>query len=388
MALAVLRGTMPKASTPWPSGMGRQWYGACFIAVAGSPRGRTTCPARGPRPPCSAALSAARRDLIVLVAVGLLAVGAFPPAVTPAPGGARAAQRPVPDPLEPRLGRASPRGLPGDAGGRAWRRPQHPGGLCAPTSRISPASAPGAAPAPAAAGADLLRAYLRRLADLGLKPRTAARRLSALRQFYRFLAREGVRPDDPTELLEGPKPTPPPAQADHRGGGRGAARRRRQPARPSRQAGGGGDRVALLRRAPGQRAGGLPAAALRPDPPLIAVRGKGGRERLVPISRARRARRRGAARAEANRAEVARRRRGRMRWLFPLARRLRPHDAAGTRAAAEGGGDAAGLGRNGSARMCCGIPSPATCWRAAPISAACRSCWAMPISPPPRSTPR
>ena len=29
---------------------------------------------------------------------------------------------------------------------------------------------------------------------------------------------------------------------------------------------------------------GLPAASLRPDAPLVAVRGKGGRERLVPVS--------------------------------------------------------------------------------------------------------
>src|SRR3954463_11524605 len=62
--------------------------------------------------------------------------------------------------------------------------------------------------APAEAGPAVLRTYLRRQTDLGLKPRTAARRLSALRQFYRFLAREGVRPDDPTELLDGPRPTP------------------------------------------------------------------------------------------------------------------------------------------------------------------------------------
>src|SRR5207245_1295121 len=39
-------------------------------------------------------------------------------------------------------------------------------------------------------------------------PRTAARRLSAMRGFYRFLAREGIRVDDPTTLLEGPRPRP------------------------------------------------------------------------------------------------------------------------------------------------------------------------------------
>ena len=43
------------------------------------------------------------------------------------------------------------------------------------------------------------------LSAAGLSARTAARRLSALRQFHRFLLREGVRADDPTELLDAPK---------------------------------------------------------------------------------------------------------------------------------------------------------------------------------------
>ncbi|MCE2920746.1 MAG: site-specific integrase, partial [Roseomonas sp.] len=51
-------------------------------------------------------------------------------------------------------------------------------------------------------GADsaLLRAWL-----AGLAARTQARRLSAIRQFHQFLLREGVRPDDPSELLEAPR---------------------------------------------------------------------------------------------------------------------------------------------------------------------------------------
>ena len=39
----------------------------------------------------------------------------------------------------------------------------------------------------AAAGPDILRAYVRSLADSGLSPRTAARRLSTLRQVLGFL---------------------------------------------------------------------------------------------------------------------------------------------------------------------------------------------------------
>src|SRR5215472_6944856 len=57
----------------------------------------------------------------------------------------------------------------------------------------------------AIAGAEALRAWLARLTDAGIGARSAARKLSALRQFYRFLVREGVREDDPTQLLDSPR---------------------------------------------------------------------------------------------------------------------------------------------------------------------------------------
>ena len=57
-------------------------------------------------------------------------------------------------------------------------------------------------------GHDWLRAYLAGLSAAGRSARTAARRLSAMRQFYRFLLREGVRDDDPTELLAAPRTHP------------------------------------------------------------------------------------------------------------------------------------------------------------------------------------
>lgn len=50
-----------------------------------------------------------------------------------------------------------------------------------------------------------LRDYLLKLDRDGLKPSSAARRLSAVRQFHRFLFAEGHRPTDPTTVLEGPK---------------------------------------------------------------------------------------------------------------------------------------------------------------------------------------
>jgi integrase/recombinase XerD len=170
---------------------------------------------------------------------------------------------------------------------------------------------------PAGAGTETLRAYLRRLSDLGLRPRTAARRLSSLRQFFRFLAREGVRADDPTELLEGPKPAPslPKAitEAEVEALLAGAAT---LPGHRGQQAAAA---IELLY-CSGLRASelvALPASALRPDAPLVAVRGKGGRERLVPISNRARAAATAAreALAETGRASATGARA--QRWLFP-----------------------------------------------------------------------
>jgi integrase/recombinase XerD len=55
------------------------------------------------------------------------------------------------------------------------------------------------------AGADDLRAYFGALSEAGHTPRTAARRLSSLRQFFRFLRAEGLRADDPSHLIEAPR---------------------------------------------------------------------------------------------------------------------------------------------------------------------------------------
>lgn len=165
---------------------------------------------------------------------------------------------------------------------------------------------------PAEAGPDLVRSYLQGLSAVGLSARTAARRLSALRQFFRFLAREGVRADDPTELTESPRlPASLPkalaeAEVEALIAGAASLGGRRGPLA-----------VALveLLYVSGLRVSelvALQAGALRPDAPLVAVLGKGNKERLVPVSaRAREAAlaARGPAAAQGMRAPS--------RWLFP-----------------------------------------------------------------------
>ncbi len=137
---------------------------------------------------------------------------------------------------------------------------------------------------PVAASADHLRSYVRELSG-AVSARTAARRLSCLRGFYRFLAREGVRPDDPTMLLDAPRlPASLPKNLSEveieqllaAAGGRAGL-----PGLTIRAA------LELLY-ATGLRVSELlslrrAAFARRPD--MLIVRGKGGRERMVLLSR-------------------------------------------------------------------------------------------------------
>ena len=137
---------------------------------------------------------------------------------------------------------------------------------------------------PAAAEAAELHAYLAGLARAGLSPRTAARRLSALRQFHRFLLREGVRPDDPTATLDSPKlgkPLPKYLSEAEVDALLAAAAGREGASAP----------VALaaleLLYASGMRVSellGLRRTALARDAAVLLIRGKGGKERMVPLS--------------------------------------------------------------------------------------------------------
>ncbi len=136
----------------------------------------------------------------------------------------------------------------------------------------------------ASASAETARLYMAGLRAAGLSARTAARRLAALRHFHRFLLREGIRPDDPTSLLDTPSlPSTLPrylteAEVEAL---LGAANRR--PGRTGAVA-----RAALeMLYATGMRVSellSLPRAALSGDAAVLLIKGKGGKERIVPLS--------------------------------------------------------------------------------------------------------
>jgi integrase/recombinase XerD len=136
------------------------------------------------------------------------------------------------------------------------------------------------------AGRPDIEAYLVDQADRGMAETTRARRLSAIRQLYRFAFLEGWRSDDPAALIKGPKRrrTLPGALSESEVDrlldaagqrGRTEAERLRDTC------------LMQLLYATGLRVSelvSLPLAAVRGDPRMILIRGKGGRERMVPLS--------------------------------------------------------------------------------------------------------
>ncbi len=171
------------------------------------------------------------------------------------------------------------------------------------------------------ANTDDLRDYLGALKERGFKPASVARKLSALRQLFRFLYAEAKRGDDPAAVLEGPKrgrPLPKVLSIEEVDRLLGEAR-----AAMSDMTRALGERLrharllALLEivYATGLRVSelvALPAAAARRDQRMLIVRGKGGKERLVPLNDA-------AKRAMADylalREEAGRS--AQSKWLFP-----------------------------------------------------------------------
>lgn len=141
----------------------------------------------------------------------------------------------------------------------------------------------------------VLRDYLADLDTRGFKSTSVARRLSAMRHLYRFLLNERIRSDDPAAILSGPK----------RGRGlpkvlsiadvdrmlrRAKELSEAEEASPSK-------RLRALRLycllevlyATGLRVSelvALPRSAAKRDARMIVVRGKGNKERLVPLNEA------------------------------------------------------------------------------------------------------
>ena len=143
-----------------------------------------------------------------------------------------------------------------------------------------------------AASADV-RAFIAARGAEGLGASSLARRLSSVRQFHKHLYVEGRRADDPTLAIEGPRrgrPLPKILSVAEVDRLIAVAREGLDaPERPPRE------RLAQARMAclieliyaSGLRVSelvALPKSAARAKEPLIAVRGKGNKERLVPIS--------------------------------------------------------------------------------------------------------
>ncbi len=138
-----------------------------------------------------------------------------------------------------------------------------------------------------------IRAYVRSLKGHGLSAATSARRLSAIRQLHRFLYAEGMRADNPALILEGPRRNLrlpkilSVEEVERLLAAAQAAVEQIEPEKPERVHAARTACLIELLYATGLRVSelvALPKTAARRSEPLILVRGKGGRERLVPIS--------------------------------------------------------------------------------------------------------
>ncbi len=136
---------------------------------------------------------------------------------------------------------------------------------------------------PEKADTPMIRKYFTQLSSRGMAPGTSARHLSALRQFFKFLVSEGLREDNPCTTIDSPRlgrPLPKYLNeaevetlletANGHGGPEGFRLR------------------ALLEilYATGLRVSelvGMPMTALTQEDQMLVIRGKGGKERMVPL---------------------------------------------------------------------------------------------------------
>lgn len=141
-----------------------------------------------------------------------------------------------------------------------------------------------------AAAADDLRAYLAELDARGLAGSSVARQVSVLKRFYKFLLLEKFRPDNPAEGLARPKAQRPlPKLLSPEETQRLIDAAYHLPQASDKQVADRLRAICLIEvlYAAGLRVSelvSLPRAVL--DGPFMVVRGKGGRERMVPLSEA------------------------------------------------------------------------------------------------------
>lgn len=142
------------------------------------------------------------------------------------------------------------------------------------------------------ASPDHLRSFLAGLARKGLAPTSRARKLSAIRQFFRFLLAEGLRADDPCSAIDSPRlgrPLPKilslaevetlleTAKGASEKAADGTAKRRALRLYAALE----------MLYATGLRVSeliSLPRGVLIADDRVLTIKGKGGRERLVPLN--------------------------------------------------------------------------------------------------------
>ncbi len=137
-----------------------------------------------------------------------------------------------------------------------------------------------------AATPGLVSAHMRAVARAGLAPATSARKLSVLRGYFAFLIGEGARADDPCAAIEGPRlarPLPRVLSEDEVGRILAAARQGDGAQWPRLAA------LVEILYATGLRVSelvALPVSALSRDRRVVVVRGKGAKERMVPLGEA------------------------------------------------------------------------------------------------------
>ncbi len=139
----------------------------------------------------------------------------------------------------------------------------------------------------AAASSATIRAYLDSIARRGFAASSQARKLSALRQFYKFLYSEGLRQDDPSGPVDSPKKSRslPKILSEAETGNL---------LDHASQSAASGETAALRMHAlievlyaTGLRVSelvSLPVGVAMRDERFFIIRGKGGKERMVPLS--------------------------------------------------------------------------------------------------------